>query len=176
MAIKSGKPSMNGGSGLVPGAGMADVGGVDLRDDDAAAGWVTGPTGGWKQFCPRQAPKGGASVPPPELADDPPRHAPAAVRPLEGEPDHRQLPHHRWRHHEQQARPERVRHGGRRGLHHRRSTLASASWTTSTVTFSGAPTWTAGDTFLVKFKVSAKSAAEVHIGDLELRYVELLDE
>ncbi len=56
------------------------------------------------------------------------------------------------------------------------SSLVSASWTTAAMTFSGTPTWTAGQNFLLKIKVSAKSAAEAHIGDLELRYVEMEQE
>ena len=52
-------------------------------------------------------------------------------------------------------------------------TLVANAWATSGITYSGSPMWTAGQTFLVKIKVSSKSNNQAHIGDLELRYVEL---
>ena len=51
--------------------------------------------------------------------------------------------------------------------------LASASWATSNVTFSGTPTWTPGGTMLIKLKSSTLNAGSVNIGDIELRYGEL---
>lgn len=53
------------------------------------------------------------------------------------------------------------------------SSLASTTWTTSAISFSGTPTWTAGGTIIVKIKVSALSSGSVNVGDLELRYSEL---
>ena len=51
--------------------------------------------------------------------------------------------------------------------------LASSTWASTGITFSGSPVWTAGQTFVIKIKTSAKAKNEVHIGDLELRYKEL---
>ncbi len=51
--------------------------------------------------------------------------------------------------------------------------LTSTSWTSTSLTFSGSPAWTAGQTFIMKIRLSAKNAATVHIGDLELSTVEL---
>ena len=51
--------------------------------------------------------------------------------------------------------------------------LASTSWGTSTLTFSGAPTWTAGQEFLVKFKLHAKDSYQAHVGSMKLKYVRL---
>lgn len=51
--------------------------------------------------------------------------------------------------------------------------LASTSWGTSALTFSGAPTWTAGQEFLVKFKLYAKDDFQAHVGSMKLKYVRL---
>ncbi len=51
--------------------------------------------------------------------------------------------------------------------------LTSTSWTSTSLTFGGSPAWTAGQTFIIKIRSSAKNAATVHIGDLELSTVEL---
>lgn len=51
--------------------------------------------------------------------------------------------------------------------------LASTSWGTSALTFSGAPTWTAGQEFLVKFKLHAKDNFQSHVGSMKLKYVRL---
>lgn len=51
--------------------------------------------------------------------------------------------------------------------------LSSTSWSSTSLTFGGSPTWTAGRTFIIKIRLSAKNAATVHIGDLELSTVEL---
>ncbi len=51
--------------------------------------------------------------------------------------------------------------------------LASTSWGTSALTFSGAPTWTAGQEFLVKFKFYAKDTYQAHVGSMKLKYVRL---
>jgi hypothetical protein len=54
--------------------------------------------------------------------------------------------------------------------------LTSTSWTTTNLTFNGSPAWSAGQTFLMKVRMSSKSSSAVQIGDLELRYVELDNE
>lgn len=51
--------------------------------------------------------------------------------------------------------------------------LASTSWGTSALTFGGAPTWTAGQEFLVKFKLHAKDNFQSHVGSMKLKYVRL---
>lgn len=51
--------------------------------------------------------------------------------------------------------------------------LASTGWTSTGLSFSGTPTWTPGQTFLMKIRMFAKDNATVHIGDLEFRTVEL---
>jgi hypothetical protein len=53
------------------------------------------------------------------------------------------------------------------------SNLASTSWTNSNITYSGTPTWTAGQSFTIKVTVHAKDNATVNIGDLKLQYVTL---
>lgn len=53
------------------------------------------------------------------------------------------------------------------------TSLASTSWGTSALTFAGTPTWTAGQEFLVKFKLSAQNDFQTHLGSLKLRYVRL---
>jgi hypothetical protein len=54
--------------------------------------------------------------------------------------------------------------------------LASTSWATTDLNFSGSPTWTPGSGFLIRFRVSAKSQNEMHLGELRLEYVDLLKE
>lgn len=51
--------------------------------------------------------------------------------------------------------------------------LRSLSWATAQVEFTGAPTWTAGQNFILKLKVSAKGDFQMHIGDLKVRMREL---
>lgn len=51
--------------------------------------------------------------------------------------------------------------------------LASASWATKQIDFTGAPAWTAGQEVLLKFHVSAKNANQMHLGSVELRYTAL---
>jgi len=51
--------------------------------------------------------------------------------------------------------------------------LASTSWGTSALTFAGAPTWTAGQEFLVKFKLHTKDNYQSHVGSIKLKYVRL---
>lgn len=45
--------------------------------------------------------------------------------------------------------------------------LTSTSWATTQIEFTGSPTWTAGQDFLVKFKLSSKDGAQVHLGDVQ---------
>lgn len=53
------------------------------------------------------------------------------------------------------------------------SNLTSTSWTSTGLTFSGSPTWTAGQTFTIKVRMFAKDSGTVQIGDLEIKTVEL---
>ncbi len=53
------------------------------------------------------------------------------------------------------------------------SNLASTTWTNTTLTFSGTPTWTKGQEFLIRIKVSARNNEQMHIGDLKLHYTEM---
>ena len=55
------------------------------------------------------------------------------------------------------------------------TSLANTSWTTTTLSWGAGPTWTAGQDFLVRFKVSAKDNFQMHIGDMKLKYVELVN-
>lgn len=54
--------------------------------------------------------------------------------------------------------------------------LASTSWTSTGLTFGGSPTWTAGGSFVIRIRMSSKDASTVHIGDLQLRFVELMSQ
>lgn len=51
--------------------------------------------------------------------------------------------------------------------------LASATWATTNLTFSGSPTWTPGQEIVFVFTVSAKNDNQIHLGDLELVFVQL---
>ncbi len=51
--------------------------------------------------------------------------------------------------------------------------LASTTWATTNLAYAGAPTWTAGQEFLVRIKVSAKSDNAADIAALKLTYVRL---
>ncbi len=51
--------------------------------------------------------------------------------------------------------------------------LASTSWSTASLTYSGNPTWTAGQDFMIKVKLSAKDQYQAHTGSIRLRYVRL---
>ncbi len=51
--------------------------------------------------------------------------------------------------------------------------LASTSWGTSALTFDTGATWTAGQEFLIKFKLYAKDNYQAHIGSMKLKYVRL---
>lgn len=54
------------------------------------------------------------------------------------------------------------------------TSLANTSWTTSQMEFTGSPTFTAGQDFLVKFTVSSKENNAIHLGEATLLYRELL--
>ncbi len=54
--------------------------------------------------------------------------------------------------------------------------LANTSWTTGQIEFTGTPTWTAGQELLLRFKLSAKDSYQMHLGDLNLRYVKFIQE
>ena len=54
------------------------------------------------------------------------------------------------------------------------STLANTSWATTTLDFSGSPTWTAGSDVTLSFKLSAKSDNQIQLGSVKLQYVELI--
>lgn len=51
--------------------------------------------------------------------------------------------------------------------------LASAGWAEANMSFQGNPTWTAGETIIIKLKLSSTDVGQVQVGDLELNYVEL---
>ncbi len=52
--------------------------------------------------------------------------------------------------------------------------LVSTAWTSTTLDFSGSPTWTAGQSMVIKIKTSAKDSFQAHIGAVELNYDDLL--
>ncbi len=52
--------------------------------------------------------------------------------------------------------------------------LASTSWATTQLEFTGTPTWTPGQDFLIKFKLYAKDAYQMQLGGLKLQYRELI--
>lgn len=53
------------------------------------------------------------------------------------------------------------------------SNLAGTSWATTNIEFTGTPTWTVGQDMLMRLKLSAKDAYQMHIGSLKLNFVEL---
>lgn len=54
------------------------------------------------------------------------------------------------------------------------TSLASTSWTSTTLTFSGTPTWTKGQEFIIRLKVSARDNYQMQLGDLKLNYIDFL--
>lgn len=60
------------------------------------------------------------------------------------------------------------------GLTGGNTNLASTAWTSTTLNFSGSPTWTAGQSMVIRIKVSAKDSFQAHIGAVELNYDDLL--
>lgn len=53
------------------------------------------------------------------------------------------------------------------------SNLASTSWTTTHIEFTGSPTWTAGSEFMMRIRAHARSDFQMHIGDIRLDYTTL---
>lgn len=49
--------------------------------------------------------------------------------------------------------------------------LSSTSWAETGVEYTGTPTWTAGQTMMVRIRGFAKNGEQAHIGSLQLRYV-----
>lgn len=54
------------------------------------------------------------------------------------------------------------------------TSLASATWATTQMEFTGTPTFTAGQDILIKFTMAAKSNAEVHLAEVKIQQRELL--
>ncbi len=54
--------------------------------------------------------------------------------------------------------------------------LVSTSWASTHVEFLGSPTWTPGQDILVRMRMSARNGYQMHLGDLQLDYVELKNE
>ena len=52
--------------------------------------------------------------------------------------------------------------------------LVSTAWTSTTLDFAGSPTWTAGQTMVIKIKVYAKDAFQAHVGAVEMNYDDLI--
>jgi hypothetical protein len=50
--------------------------------------------------------------------------------------------------------------------------LASTTWASSAISFTGSPVWNPGSSFLMKIRLSAKGNALANIGDIELRYID----
>jgi len=51
--------------------------------------------------------------------------------------------------------------------------LVNTSWSSTSVSFTGSPTWTPGQDYLVKFTVYAKDSKQMHLGSVSLDYVEM---
>lgn len=54
--------------------------------------------------------------------------------------------------------------------------LAGTSWNTTQIEFTGSPTWTVGEDLLIKIRMSAKDNAQMHLGRIQLNYVDYLKE
>jgi hypothetical protein len=54
--------------------------------------------------------------------------------------------------------------------------LANTSWSTTHVEFTGTPTWTPGQSILLRLKLYAKDSFQMHVGDIHFDYVELKQE
>lgn len=50
--------------------------------------------------------------------------------------------------------------------------LANTSWSTANLIFTGNPTWQAGQTFLIKVKLAARSTKQAFLGDIKLQWLE----
>ena len=53
------------------------------------------------------------------------------------------------------------------------SNLYNTSWQSGVINYSGAPTWTAGQDFVIKFKMFARNSKQMHLGKVILDYTEL---
>ena len=53
------------------------------------------------------------------------------------------------------------------------TSLANTAWTVTSFEFTGAPTWTPGGTLTVRLRLSAKSAEQMHLGDVKVQFVEI---
>jgi hypothetical protein len=51
--------------------------------------------------------------------------------------------------------------------------LVGTGWSNQHIEFTGTPTWTPGQNFLVRMKLSSKDNNAMYLGDMQLRYVEL---
>ncbi len=51
--------------------------------------------------------------------------------------------------------------------------LNSTSWATANLEFNGNPTWTPGQEFILRLKVSAKNSFQIHVGSIKMNYVDL---
>ncbi len=51
--------------------------------------------------------------------------------------------------------------------------LANTAWTSQTIDFSGAPTWTPGGAVVIRFRLSSKDSEQMQLGDLTLKYQKL---
>jgi hypothetical protein len=56
------------------------------------------------------------------------------------------------------------------------TSLKSTTWATTQVEFASGATWTAGQEFVIKFKLSAKDAYQMHLGGFKLQYKEFLND
>lgn len=54
--------------------------------------------------------------------------------------------------------------------------LANTSWATTTLNFSGSPTWTAGQDILIKFTMFSKDNEQMQLGKLRLEFIEFQQE
>ncbi|MCF7845089.1 MAG: hypothetical protein K9M03_04670 [Kiritimatiellales bacterium] len=54
--------------------------------------------------------------------------------------------------------------------------LSNTGWTTTTHTYDGIPTWTAGEEALIRFRMYAKDNEEMHLGTVKFTYIELQSE
>jgi hypothetical protein len=53
------------------------------------------------------------------------------------------------------------------------SDLTSTGWTSTALSFNGNPTWTAGQSMIMKFTMAAKNPSFMQLGEVQLRYVTL---
>jgi len=63
--------------------------------------------------------------------------------------------------------------GNNAGLSGSFNNLVSTTWISTALGFTGAPSWTPGQTIMLKFTVSAKDPAQMYLGEVQLKYVTL---